>query len=81
MCTQKRRIIIFEVRDSARVRERDERCHAQGWSRHTYIIYMHIWSEEYSGSLHGTVCVMIIPGAHAAEDAAYTCLFYALMAL
>ena len=36
MCTQKKRIIIFEVRDSARVRERDERCHAQGWSRHTY---------------------------------------------
>ena len=34
MCTQKSRIIIFEVRDSARVRERDERCHAQGWSRH-----------------------------------------------
>ena len=44
-------------------------------------IYMHIWSEEYSGSLHGTVCAMIIPGAHAAEDAAYTCLFYTLMAL
>ena len=36
MCTQKSRIIIFEVRDSARVRERDERCHAQGWSRHIW---------------------------------------------
>ena len=52
-----------------------------------YIYYIYIYTCIYGVkntvevSILGTVCAMIIPGAHAAEDAAYTCLFYALMAL